>query len=116
MLDRIIPVHRSDLISLYYAMYAIGASAPTKINATAPGEFAISAAGLCVEPVKKATVTATSGAILFVPAFDFEGFFDSSGNKLTFAGAEVEPDGKTLYSCTITGSGTLTYTIAKITL
>ena len=116
MLDRIIPVHRSDLISLYYAMYAIGASAPTKITATNPGEFSISAAGLCVEPVKRATVTATSGVILFVPAFDFEGFFDNSGNKLTLAGADIDPDGKTLYSCTITGASPYTYTIAKVTM
>lgn len=116
MLDRIVPVHRSDLISLYYAMFAIGASAPTKITATNPGEFAISAAGLCVEPVKKAKITATSGAIYFVPAFDFEGFTDGDGNKLTLAGADIDPDGCSLYSCTITGSGTYTYTIAKVTM
>lgn len=116
MLDRIVPVHRSDLISLYYAMFAIGASAPTKINASAPGIFAVSAAGLCTEPVKTAKVTATSGAFYFVPAFDFEGFTDGDDAPITLAGAKVEADGRSLYSCTITGDGTYTYTIAKVTL
>lgn len=113
MLDRIVPVHRSDLISLYYAMFAIGSTAPTKINATEPGVFAISAAGLCVEPVKTAKITATSGVIYFVPAFDFEGFTDGSNAAITIAGADVDADGRSLYSLTISSG---TYTAAKVTL
>ena len=113
MLDRIVPVHRSDLISLYYAMFAIGASAPTKINATKPGVFAISAAGLCVEPVKTAKITAASGVIYFVPAFDFEGFTDGNDAAITIAGADVDADGRSLYSLTISSG---TYTAAKVTL
>ena len=113
MLDRIVPVHRSDLISLYYAMFAIGASAPTKITATEPGVFAITAAGLCVEPVKNAKITATSGVIYFVPAFDFEGFTNGNDAAITIAGAEIEADGRSLYSLTISSG---TYTAAKITM
>ncbi len=113
MLDRIVPVHRTDLISLYYAMFAIGASAPTKINATKPGVFAITAAGLCLEPVKTAKITATSGVIYFVPAFDFEGFTDGNDAAITIAGAEIDADGRSLYSLTISSG---TYTAAKVTL
>lgn len=113
MLDRIVPVHRTDLISLYYAMFAIGDSAPTKIVATEPGIFSISAAGLCLEPVKTAKVTASSGVVYFVPAFDFEGFTDSDGDALTLAGATVEADGRSLYSLTISSG---TYTVAKVSL
>lgn len=113
MLDRIVPVHRSDLISLYYAMFAIGGTVPTQIEASAPGEFTISAAGLCVEPVKAAKVTAASGTFYFVPAFDFEGFTDGSDAAITLAGDDIEADGKTLYSVTISSG---TYTAAKITM
>lgn len=113
MLDRIVPVHRTDLISLYYAMFAIGASAPTKITATEPGVFAISAAGLCTEPVKTAKISATSGVIYFVPAFDFAGFTDGSNDPITIAGATIDADGRSLYSLTISDS---TYTAAKVTL
>ena len=113
MLDRIVPVHRSDLISLYYAMFAIGGTAPTTIEADAPGEFTVSEAGLCVEPVKKAKITATSGVIYFVPAYDFEGFTNGSDAKVEIAGADVDPDGVSLYSLTISSG---TYTAAKITM
>lgn len=113
MLDRIVPVHRSDLISLYYAMFAIGSNAPTKINATKPGVFAITAAGLCLEPVKTAKITAASGVIYFVPAFDFEGFTDGNDAAITIAGAEIDADGRSLYSLTISSG---TYTAAKVTL
>lgn len=113
MLDRIVPVHRTDLISLYYAAFAIAGSAPTKIIAIAPGEFEVEAAGLCVEPVKKAKITATSGVIYFVPAYDFEGFTNGSDAKVEIAGADVDPDGVSLYSLTISSG---TYTAAKITM
>lgn len=113
MLDRIVPIHRTDLISLYYAAFAIGGSAPTKIVAVAPGVFEIEEAGLCVEPVKKAKITTESGEIYFVPAYDFEGFTNESDEKITIDGAEVDPDGVSLYSLTISSG---TYTAAKITM
>ena len=51
--------------------------------------------------------------IYFVPAFDFEGFTDGNDAAITIAGADVDADGRSLYSLTISSG---TYTAAKVTL
>jgi hypothetical protein len=50
--------------------------------------------------------------IYFVAAYDYEGF-SVAGTKVTTSGAEVAPDGSTLYTATL-ASGAVT--IAKVGL
>lgn len=111
-LDRIIPIERTNLINQYYTMMSIAGSAPTVIQATTPGQFTISAAGLCVEPVQSANVTLASGAFYFVPAFDFAGFSISNA-LVTPTGDEIVADGVTLYKATVS-SGAIS--IDKVSL
>lgn len=110
--DRIVPVHRTDLINLYYTMLSAAGSAPEVLHADNPGEFTISAAGLCEEPVKTAKITAESGTVYFVPAFDYAGCTDGDGNPITVEG-DVEPDGRSLYSLNISSG---TYTATKVSM
>ena len=76
--DRIVPVTNTDLLSLYSAVLAAASVTLTKVNAAAPGEFAISAAStalICAEPVKTVNITTiTAATIYFVAAEDFKGF------------------------------------------
>lgn len=112
MRDRIIPIERTDLINVYYTIMSLGGNAPTVIDADSPAVFTIAEAGLCVEPLKKATVTATSGSFYFVPAFDYVGF-TINGNAVVTTGDSVFSDGQTLYKATIS-SGAIA--IAKVSL
>ena len=50
--------------------------------------------------------------VYFVPAFDFDGFY-VSGTKKVLAGDDVDADGATLYTATLSDG---TVTIAKIGL
>lgn len=100
MLDRIIPIERTNLINMYYTMMSIAGSAPTVLQATDPGVFTIAAAGLCQEPVQSANVTLASGSFYFVPAFDYVGLYISNA-LVTTTGDDVVADGTTLYKATV---------------
>ena len=112
--DRIVSVTKTDLLSLYSVILSAASVTLTKLNAKNPeGEFEVTAAPdsgslIATEPVKsikiKDTVTAVS--IYFVPAYDYEGITGG-----TVAGADVEADGNSLYTATLS-SGTIT--IAKV--
>ena len=116
--DRIVPVVRTDLITLYSVILKAANVSVTKLNATdTAGNFTQatnSATVLCSEPVKSFNFasTATAGTAYFVPAVDFKGF-KTSGTAATTAGADVVADGSTLYSATL-ATGTVTF--AKIGL
>ena len=107
MLDRIVPVHRTDLMSLYYFAVGLGSSV-YPLKATAPGEFDLTAATgsdmFLSEPAKKIQPTAAMGtnSVYFVPDFDFDGFYTADGQKAELAESSVVvPDGRTLHTAAI---------------
>lgn len=114
--DRIVPITAIDLVSMYGTIMKLAGTTVTSINTvTTNGEFELTSGSgniLASEPVKKFTFgsSVTSAVIYFVPAYDYEGFVIGE-NTVTTAGTTVVPDGKTLYSATLS-SGTIT--IAKV--
>lgn len=115
--DRIVPITAVDLITMYGLILKLAAStAPTALTADdTEGDFTVStnsATVLCSEPVKSLNFgsAVTAGTVYFVPAYDYSGF-SLNGTAATTAGATVDPDGRTLYSATLS-SGTIT--VAKV--
>ena len=116
--DRIVPVAATDLLSLYSAILIAASVSPTKLTTTATdGSFTIASASgtyFANEPVKSLEITAgTSATIYFVPALNYKGF-TIAGTKVTTSGADVDPDGVTLYTATLSGGNAIA--IAKIGL
>lgn len=115
--DRIVPVTAIDLVSLYglILLQDSNNSSLAKLSAKDPGEFDVaSTAGsllIANEPVKILDFKSgySSGAVYFVPAFDYEGF-KVAGTKVTPTG-DVVADGRTLYKATL---ATGAVTIAKV--
>ena len=61
--DRIVPVTRTDLLSLYSAMLTAASVTITKLAATAPAEFDVKSAATALiadEPVKTLDIDATA--------------------------------------------------------
>ena len=110
--DRIVPITKIDLISLYGLILKTGSVNVTALNATdVDGDFSAGAGTfLASQPLKSLDFTGTTGTVYFVPAFDYVGF-TKSGAAVTMAGVDVNADGATLYSATLS-SGTVT--IAKV--
>lgn len=115
--DRIVPIQKIDLISMYGLILKLAAStAPTKLtSATIEGDFSQetnSATVICDQPVKSLNFGSdvTAATVYFVPAYDYEGFTKTSAT-ITTAGADVVADGVTLYSATLS---TNTLTFAKV--
>lgn len=115
--NRIVPIEVYDLLSMIGLIMKLAGTSVSKISATNPAEFNVTGTGdvgnkLADEPVKvldfKSGVTA--GVIYFIPSYDYEGF-KVAGTKVTTAGADVEADGRTLYTATL-ASGDVT--IAKV--
>lgn len=111
--NRNVSVTAIDLITLYGTIMKLAGTNVTAVNATTnDGQFAAALSGnvLASEPVKGFNITSgTSGVIYFVPAYDYDGFA-VAGTEATTTGETVVPDGKTLYTATLS-SGTIT--IAK---
>ena len=114
--DRIVPVQKVDLISLYGLILMQNASANASLAkvsaANVEGDFAITSAAtplIADEPVK--TVDFASGVstatLYFVPAMDYVGF-SINGTAVTPTG-EVVADGRTLYKAAL-ASGAVTIT------
>ena len=116
--NRIVPVVKTDLVSLYSVILKAANVSVTKLDATdADGTLTQDtniASGLCSEPVKSFdfAATAPAGTAYFVPSVDFKGF-TTAGTAATTAGVDVVADGSTLYSATL-ATGTVTF--AKIGL
>lgn len=113
---RIVPVENTDLLSLYGVILKATSVSATKLTTTASdGSFVIASASgtlFANEPVKSCEITAgTSATIYFVPALNYEGF-TIAGTPVETSGAEVDPDGVTLYTATLSGGNAIA--IAKI--
>lgn len=114
--NRIVPVTKTDLITLYGNILKIASVNVTALTTDATdGTFVIASASgtvLANEPVKSLEITAgTSATIYFVPAYDFTGF-TIAGSPVTTSGATVDPDGVTLYTATLSGGNAIA--IAKV--
>lgn len=109
--DRIVPITKCDLISMYGLIIKARGTSVNALNASnAKGDFSqtSNATTICSEPVRSLTFgsSVTSATVYFVPAYDFKGF-SKTGATITESGT-VEKDGATLYVATL-ASGTVTY-------
>lgn len=103
--DRIVPVTKTDLITLYGVILKAANVDVAKLDATGTGTFEIASAltsnyVLTDEPVKSLDIasTVTSASIYFVAAYDFEGFTVGGASATIASGsADVETDANTLY-------------------
>lgn len=115
--DRIVPVTKTDLLSLIGTMMKLAGTTVAKLTSSdAEGTFALASGSgnkLCAEPLKtfKFGSGVTSAVIYFIPAYDYKGFTKTS-NTLTVSGT-VDADAATLYSATL---ATNALTIAKVGL
>lgn len=112
--DRIVPVTKIDLLSLYGLIIKARGTSTNAINANdVDGNFSQSANGttFASQPVKSYDFggSVTSATVYFVPAYDFVGF-TKGGAAITTSGT-VEKDSATLYVATL-ASGSVTYTKA----
>lgn len=114
--NRIVPVQATDLLSLISTVCSLASVTVAKLDASEIGVFDVAAnpasAVLCSEPVKSFNFgsSVTAATVYFIPAYNYEGFTINGVAEAT-EGAEVEADGRTLYSATLS-SGDIT--IAKI--
>ena len=115
--DRIVPITKVDLISMY-ALILMQASANAtlaKVSANnVEGDFVITAAEtplIADEPVKTVDIAeeVTEATLYFVPAFDYKGF-SLNGVAVTATG-DVVADGHTLYKAVLASSAV---TITKV--
>lgn len=110
--NRIVPVVKTDLLTLYGTILKIANVSVTALAATdTDGNFEQStnnATVICTEPVKSFnfTSTAVGGKVYFVPANNFEGF--KNGTTPIYINGTVDADGATLYTATFS-SGVITY-------
>lgn len=107
--NRIVPVTKIDLITLYglILLQDSNNSALAKLAASdVEGDYAVSASGvyLADQPVQSVTFgsSVTSGTVYFVPAFDYAGF-SKTGATLTVTNPTggVVADGHTLYKAVL---------------
>jgi hypothetical protein len=113
--ERQVPITEVSLLDMYFNVFAVAMedSAPAKLEATNPGEFEVTANNkfyLANEPVKTLNFKSgvTAGTVLFVPAYDYEGFA-VNGTAVETAGDEVKTSGYGFYSAVLS-SGTVTIT------
>lgn len=110
--DRIVPIEKIDLISMYGTMFNIASATYTALapNDT-DGNFSVTSAGayLANQPVKSLDFAngVASGTVFFVPAYNFVGF-TKDGAAATVKGT-VNADGVTLYKAAL-ASGNITVT------
>lgn len=111
--NKIIPVTKSDLLSILANACLMCGKTVTAIAASAPGVFAISSnpstdVALCNEPVKVFDFASGSSAatIYFVADYDYQGF-KVAGTAVTTSGADVDANSATLYKATLS-SGSVT--------
>lgn len=117
--DRIVPIQKIDLLSMYGTILTIASVSFTVLAATDTlGDFSVTGSGaagniLANQPVKTLDFASgvTGGTVYFVPAYDFIAItvagaaatIDDSGLAL----ADVQPDGVTLYKAVLS-SGEVT--------
>ena len=114
--NRIVPVTKTDLISLYALIMTLAGTSYTKIDSTSVvGDFAMTSGSgnvVASQPVKTFDFASgvSSAVVYFVAAYDYVGF-SINGTAVETEGVEVEPDGVSLYTASLF-SGTVT--IAKL--
>ena len=115
--DRIVPVTKTDLITLYGNILTLAGSTVAALEATAPGVFEVAEAPqsgslLAAEPVKTLDIDADVSAvtIYFVAGYDFEGFTVGGAAATIAVGSdEVNADDTTIYTAVLaTGQITIT--------
>lgn len=119
--DRIVPIQKIDLLSMYGTILTIAnvsfaVIAPTDVI----GDFSVTGSGAAGNKLANQPVTTldfasgvTGGTVYFVPAYDFAGI-TVAGAAATFNSSyldndDVQPDGVTLYKAVLS-SGTVTLT------
>lgn len=112
--DRIVPVQKTDLLTLYGNILKIASVSVTALASTGIGEFeqdTNSATVIANEPVKSLNFgsSVTASTVYFIPDADYQGF-TKTGATLTVTG-DVDADGVTLYTATLS---TNALTIAKV--
>ncbi len=113
--NQIVPVTKSDLLSVYATMLGIAGTSVTKQSGDKVGNFVLadSASGnlLCDAPVKTIDFAGASAAVVyFVAGNDYEGI-KIAGAKVTPSGVTPVKDCATLYTATL---ATAAVTIAKV--
>lgn len=121
--DRIVPIQKQDLLSMYATIFngisiaAGGTAVPILQATTVDGEFSVTGTGdvkdlFANQPVKTLDFASgvTAGAVYFVADYDYAGI-TVAGAAATIAegSATVNPDGATLYSAALS-SGSVTIT------
>lgn len=117
--DRIVPIQKIDLLSMYGTVLTIASVSFTVLAASdVLGDFSVTGSGaagtfLANQPVSTLDFASgvTGGTVYFVPAFDFSAItvagaaatIDDAGLAL----ADIEPDGVTLYKAVLS-SGEVT--------
>ncbi len=121
--NRIVPITKCDLISMYGLILLQNSSNSGLAKLTAldvEGDYQIktnSAVLIADQPVKSVDIDATASSvsaatIYFVPAFDYAGFtVDGVAATIADNDVVVNPDGHTLYKA-VFGSSTVTITQA----
>lgn len=112
--DRIVPVQKTDLLTLYGNILKIASVSVTVLASTGIGEFeqdTNSATVIANEPVKSLNFgsSVTAATVYFIPDAGYQGF-TKTGATLTVTG-EVDADGVTLYTATLS---TNALTFAKV--
>lgn len=116
--DRIVPVTKTDLLTLYKSIFTIANVTTTILEATTPGVFSVTSAAnaiLCAEPVKTLDIDATASSvtaatIYFLAALDYKGFsIDGTAETPAAGSVDVVPGSGDLYKAVLaTGDITIT--------
>jgi hypothetical protein len=113
--DRIVPVVRTDLLTLLGTMFKIAGTTIAAAESSAVGEFTVASASgnyIANEPVRKFNfASGTSAVVYFIADYEYDGFYIAN-SKVTTSGTAVTADGKTLYSATLSGGSAVA--IAKV--
>lgn len=114
--DRIVPVQKTDLLTLYGNILKIASVSVTALTSDGIGAFeqtTNSATVICNEPVKTFNFgsSVTAATVYFIPDPSFTAdSFTKTGATFTTSGT-VDADGVTLYTATLS---TNTLTFAKV--
>ena len=111
--NRIVPVTKSDLLSILANSAKLAGKTVTALTASKPGVFSISSnpstdVTICNEPVKSFDfATGSSAAVVyFIADYEYAGF-KVAGSAVTTDGDDVDANSATLYSATLS-SGVVT--------
>ena len=116
--DRIVPVTKTDLLTLYANILTIAGTSVTKVDANgANGVFKIAEGSgnlIASEPVNSCDFgeDVTAAVLYFIPGYDYTGFTIAGAAVTPESGsADVNADGVSLYTATLADGGV---TIAQV--